>query len=91
MIRHINIACCWIFQVTFIATDGGTPSKSSPPAVLTVNVNRNRFPPEILNLANSTGINEDQALNVEIFNVNARDNDTVVRYILLNILKMIFV
>ena len=62
----------------FIATDGGIPLKTSPEATLTVNVNRNQFPPEILNLPSVKNITENQAVNVEVFRVTGRDNDTVV-------------
>ncbi|XP_078316513.1 protocadherin Fat 4-like isoform X2 [Crassostrea virginica] len=65
------------YTVRFIATDGGIPLKTSPEATLTVNVNRNQFPPEILNLPSVKNITENQAVNVEVFRVTGRDNDTV--------------
>lgn len=62
-----------------MATDGGNPARISPEATLTVNVNRNQFPPEILNLPAEKEIQENQLVNEEIYRVNGRDNDTVVR------------
>lgn len=70
----------------FIATDGGIPLKTSPEATLTVNVNRNQFPPEILNLPSVKNITENQAVNVEVFRVTGRDNDTVVSLCFTNLL-----
>ncbi|XP_065921690.1 protocadherin Fat 4 isoform X2 [Magallana gigas] len=64
------------FTVRFVATDGGNPARTSPEATLTVNVNRNQFPPEILNLPAEKEIQENQLVNEEIYRVNGRDNDT---------------
>lgn len=66
-------------KVRFVATDGGNPARTSPEATLTVNVNRNQFPPEILNFPAEKEIQENQLVNEEIYKVNGRDNDTVVR------------
>lgn len=66
-------------KVRFVATDGGNPARTSPEATLTVNVNRNQFPPEILNLPAEKEIQENQLVNEEIYRVNGRDNDTFVR------------
>jgi hypothetical protein len=66
----------FFLQVNFVATDGGVPARSSPVATLTVNVIRNRFPPEILNLPFAVNISENQPANQEIYRVSGRDNDT---------------
>ena len=58
------------------AYDGGVPSNRSVAGTVRVNVNRNLHPPEILNLDADFTINEDDAINVPIFRVEARDNDT---------------
>lgn len=68
-----------VLKVRFVATDGGNPARTSPEATLTVNVNRNQFPPEILNLPAEKEIQENQLVNEEIYRVNGRDNDTFVR------------
>ncbi|XP_062582056.1 cadherin EGF LAG seven-pass G-type receptor 1-like, partial [Saccostrea cucullata] len=64
------------YTVRFVATDGGVPAKTSPEAILTVNVIRNQFPPEITNLPSTVNISENQLVNQEIFRVTGRDNDT---------------
>lgn len=64
--------------MNFVATDGGIPAESSPVATLTVNVIRNQFPPEILNLPSTVNISENQPVNQQIYQVSGRDNDTSV-------------
>ena len=58
------------------AYDGGIPSNRSIGGQVRVNVNRNTYAPEILNLDAEFTINEDDPINVRIFQVEARDNDT---------------
>lgn len=62
-----------------IAYDMGLPSQVSERSVLTVNVRRNNFPPEILNLPVTESIRQDITAGRPILTVQARDNDTVVR------------
>ena len=63
-------------QFDIQAYDLGFPNPRSVSGQVTLNINRNTFAPEITNLDQSLQINEDASTNVEIFRVQARDNDT---------------
>lgn len=71
------------------AYDLGEPRLSTR-GLVTVNVDRNRFPPEILNLYHETDIAEDRQVtqvqnpSSSVYDVIARDNDTVVSSVLIN-------
>lgn len=68
----------FILQVYLIAYDKGSPSEESARSILTVNVRRNNFPPEILNLPAVETIRQDLQPGQGIRRITARDNDTVV-------------
>ncbi|KAL5018742.1 hypothetical protein ScPMuIL_004464 [Solemya velum] len=65
------------YEVFLIAYDMGLPSQVSERSILTVNVRRNNFPPEILNLPVTESIRQDITAGRPILTVQARDNDTV--------------
>ena len=62
----------------FLASDKGTPSRTSIPSKLTVTVLRNQFPPEFLNTPYSQRIDSTTSTASRIFQATARDNDTTV-------------
>ena len=57
------------------AYDGGSPRQRTQGQV-TLNLNRNLFPPEITNTDVEFNINEDAQTFNELFRVQSRDNDT---------------
>lgn len=69
------------------AYDLGEPPRSTR-GLVTVYVDRNRFPPEILNLYHETDIAEDRQVTqvqdpaFSVYNVLAQDDDTVVSFVL---------
>ncbi|KAJ8319080.1 hypothetical protein KUTeg_004171 [Tegillarca granosa] len=66
------------YTVLLTAQDGGVNRQTSDTATLTVRVNRNMFPPEILNLPNAASIDENAVVsNTPLYTVTTRDNDTV--------------
>ena len=56
--------------------DGGL---TSAPGTLTVNVLRNDFTPEILNMPDSISVRSDISTTQVLFTCSSRDNDTQVR------------
>ena len=64
------------FQLNVLAVDDG--GLTSTPGTLTVNVIRNNFTPEVLNMPASQTIRSDWNPNQPIFTCTSRDNDTEV-------------
>ena len=63
-------------QMNVRAVDDG--DLISTPGTLTVNVDRNNFTPEILNMPSSTTVRSDISTTQVLFSCSSRDNDTVV-------------
>ncbi|KAL3875972.1 hypothetical protein ACJMK2_033866 [Sinanodonta woodiana] len=64
------------YQYQIYAYDGGKPSQKSNNIPLTINIIRNQFPPEILNLPSQVNITNSFVENDLVFTVQYRDNDT---------------
>ena len=65
----------FFLQFNVSAYDGGSPRQRTQGQV-TLNLNRNLFPPEITNTDVEFNINEDAQTFNELFRVQSRDNDT---------------
>lgn len=79
----------WSLQVNISAYDLGEPTSRRITGQITVTVRRNNFPPEILNLYYEMDINENRAVATNtnpLYTVLARDNDTMVKFLVLLII-----
>lgn len=87
MFLRSKIFVLWYYQVRVYASDKGEPDARTIEGRLTVFIDRNRFPPEILNLFAEDSIQENAQVNsnVPVFTVEVRDSDTVV----CNIVKLV--
>lgn len=66
--------------MTVTARDRGTPVKSTTIQV-TIDVDRNLFTPEFINLPFKTSVNEDLQVGLNVFDVKAEDKDTEVCHV----------
>ncbi|GFS23625.1 protocadherin Fat 4, partial [Elysia marginata] len=64
-----------LYRLTIEATDNGTPQARTETATYEVSVNRDIFPPEILNLPDEQSIPENTPAGGSVFRVQTRDRD----------------